>query len=313
MILSGLSFRDIEYCVAVADTRSFSRAAETCGVSQPTLSVQVGKLERRLSLQLFERSKPHVLLTGPGTGAIEQMRTILREARTLEALAARATVPFAGRLRLSAIATLGPYVFPHILPGLRRKLDRITLVLSEGLTHQLLESLRAGELDAVLMSLPHASSTLVGAPLFAERFLLACPDGHGACRGGRTGWQALPPEQRLLLEDGHCLRDQALFMCDDGGSTARHGTSLETLKYMVAAGEGCTLMPSLAAHPVPGIEYVDPGDAELSRTIGLVWRRSDPHQEALLRLCGVLRECVAAANLPVSVAAGDASPAPLSP
>jgi LysR family hydrogen peroxide-inducible transcriptional activator len=246
MNLTGLSLRDLEYVVAIADHGNFARAAEHCRVAQPSLSAQIRKLETWLDIVLFERTTRRVIVTTEGKLFIEQARRVLAEARLLFTIVQRPDKPFGGTLRLAAISTLGPYLFPKILPGIRKKYSELTLVLSEGLTGDLVPKLIDGEIDAVLLSLPRTDPALATTAIFSEPFLLACPKGHRASRKGGPTWDGLDVEERLLLEEGHCLRDQALAGCSAPGGSNRLATSLETLKYMVAAGEGCTLVPALA-------------------------------------------------------------------
>jgi LysR family transcriptional regulator, hydrogen peroxide-inducible genes activator len=229
------------------------------------------------------------------------MRKVVAEVSALVALARKPDLPFAGTLRLSAIETLGPYFFPRVLPALRERYAGLRLILGEGRTANLISLLMAGDLDAVLMSIPSAEARLTEAPLFREPFLLACPDGHVACRQGTDGWIGLAPRERLLLEDGHCLREQALAACADSGQANRHATSLETLKYMVAAGEGCTLMPLIAVSGVAGVTYAAVEADAYSRRIGLVWRRSDPRNDEFSQLAACLRDIVATAVSEVEV------------
>jgi LysR family hydrogen peroxide-inducible transcriptional activator len=265
------------------------KAAEHCRVAQPSLSVQVSKLEQRLKTVIFERTTRRVILTPEGRLLIEQMRRVLVEAGALLALAYSSDAPFGGALRLSAIATLGPYLFPRVLPELRRAYPGLSLVLGEGRTHELVAALAQGELDAVMMAPPVADPSLTSAPLFREPFLLACPSGHPAAAPGGDAWGALDPSERLLLEEGHCLRDQALAACAEVDPASRHATSLETLKYMVAAGEGCTLMPLLAATETPGVVYSAMPGEHYGRQLVLAWRRSDPRAARLAGLAEVLR------------------------
>jgi LysR family hydrogen peroxide-inducible transcriptional activator len=289
MNLTGLSVRDLQYAVAVADLGSFVKAAEHCRVAQPSLSVQVNKLEQRLKTLIFERTTRRVIVTPEGRLLIEQMRRVLVEAGALLALAHSSDAPFGGKLRLSAIATLGPYLFPRVLPELRRAYPSLPLVLGEGRTHELVAALAQGDLDAVMMSPPLLDASLTSAPLFREPFLLACPGGQPAAAPDGDAWSALETNERLLLEEGHCLRDQALAACAEVDPASRHATSLETLKYMVAAGEGCTLMPLLAATETPGVVYSTLPGALYGRLLVLAWRRSDPRADQFAGLAGVLR------------------------
>lgn len=188
MNFSGLSLRDLEYIVAIAEHGSFIRAAEICGVAQPSLSSQVRKLEGWLGITIFERTTRRVVVTAEGQKFVEQAKKVLAEARTLLALAGGADGPFGGSLRLAAIATLGPYLFPRLVGSFKRDFPRLKLSLREGLTDQLIERLITGELDAVLLSLPQDQRPLTIVPLFVEPFLLASPEGHPASRIGGPEW-----------------------------------------------------------------------------------------------------------------------------
>jgi LysR family hydrogen peroxide-inducible transcriptional activator len=275
MSLTGLSLRDLEYVVAVADRASFVQAAAHCHVSQPSLSTQIRKLEHWLGAPIFERTSRRVLITESGRRFVDQARRVLSEARLLEQMARAADKPFGGTLRLSAIATLGPYLFPKILAPLKSAYPELGLVLGEGLTDMLLTSLREGSLDGVILSQPLADPAFRWSPLFQESFVLARPLNRKMSRSAEELWTSLPAQERLLLGEGHCLRNQTLTGCSDVGNADRHGTSLETLKYMVSAGEGCTLIPALAATKSSGIRYSDLPKTTFCRDIILAWRRSD--------------------------------------
>ena len=290
MNLSGLSLRDLEYVVAIADHGSFVRAAEHCRVAQPSLSAQVRKLETWLGIVIFERTTRRVIVTVDGNSFIEQARRVLAEARLLFTIAQRSDAPFGGSLRLAAISTLGPYLFPRILSGLKRKYPDLSLVLSEGLTGELVPKLIDGQIDALLLSLPQSDSNVETASIFSEPFLLACPRGHPATRRDGPTWDELDAEERLLLEEGHCFREQALAGCSGPGRSNRLATSLETLKYMVAAGEGCTLVPALAVSERDAVVYSMLPPATYARKIGLAWRRSDPRGPEFSALAGRLKK-----------------------
>jgi LysR family hydrogen peroxide-inducible transcriptional activator len=294
MSLAGVSLRDLEYVVAIAERGSFVGAAAQCGVSQPSLSAQIRKVEEWVGAPLFERTTRRVLLTADGTRFVAQARRVLAEARLLPLVVQSADKPFGGTLRLSAIATLGPYLFPLVLGDIRACYTEISLVLGEGLTVSLVAKLRDGELDAILVSSPIDDPALAIALLFREPFLLACPAGHGGIGTAEERWQALPAQERLLLEDGHCLRHQALAMCSDVGRRDRQATSLETLKFMVASGEGCTLVPALAVDQALEIDYSPLRSATFSREIALAWRRSDARQAQFQALALLLRDSAAA-------------------
>jgi LysR family hydrogen peroxide-inducible transcriptional activator len=294
MTLSGLSLRDLEYLVAVAELRHFGQAAERCGVSQPALSMQIRKLEETLGLSLFERGPKAVLVTTKGEVILAQARRVLLEARRLMALAQELDQPLSGPLSVGAIETLGPYLFPHVLRPLRTAFPRLELVLHEGRTYQLVEALRHGALDLVFLSLPVTDPQIATAPLFFEPFVLAQPTDRPVAAEGVAQIGDLPREGLLLLEDGHCLRDQALEMCGTlaAGGGRRHSTSLETLRQMIAAGAGYSLFPHLATlgeASVGGlVSYAGFGGPPPGRAVGLAWRQSDPRAEQFESLRRIL-------------------------
>jgi LysR family transcriptional regulator, hydrogen peroxide-inducible genes activator len=286
--LAGLSLRDLEYVVAVADLGNFMRAAERCHVTQPSLSVQIRRVETRLGTVIFERTTRRILVTEQGARLVEQIRKVLVEGRRLLDMALRPERAFGGTLRLSAIATLGPYYFPHVLGDIQKAFPDVALELGEGKTDDLVHALLRGELDVVLMSAPVTDTQVSCVAIFQEPFRLACRDDHPATTEKGDLWASLKPRERLLLEEGHCLREQALAACDDVAPDQRHGTSLETLRYMVAAGEGCTLMPQLATTQVQGMRYLPLPD-DFARTIVLAWRKSDPRADDFRALARTLR------------------------
>lgn len=294
MNLSGLSLRDLEYVVAVADHGSFVRAAEQCHVAQPSLSVQVSKLEARLKTTIFERTTRRLIVTPKGQQLIDQMRRVLVEARAIFALAGESQQPFGGVLRLFAISTLGPYVFPGMLRDLRSRHPGLSVILGEGKTDDLLRALLQGDFDVALISSHRLEAAVSEIAIFREPFVLACPEDHPACAPGGNGWDGLTVRERLLLDEGHCLRDQALAACNDIAPSNRHATSLETLKYMVAAGEGCTLVPIMAATDVIGIKYAPLPIERYSRVIYLAWRDSDPRGSEFKDLAALLGVLVSA-------------------
>lgn len=294
MNVAGLSLRDLEYVVAVADEHHFGRAAERCGVSQPALSAQIRKLEDGLRLALFERTSRRVLTTAAGERVARQARVVLGEAHRLIRIAEQDVEDrLSGRLALAAIQTLGPYLFPRVLRALREVFPEVALHLSEGRTADILDGLRDGRVDAALLSRPFDETGLTVAPLFEEPFLLACPSDHPLARRRDLDAAALAGPDLLLLDEGNCLRDQALAAC--GATNAgRHATSLETLRSMVAAGGGYTLLPWLAAQ-----EIRDPDNlvvcrpftpAEHGRTIVLASRASDPRAESIGLLAAFFSE-----------------------
>ncbi|WBV44721.1 LysR substrate-binding domain-containing protein [Pseudoroseomonas cervicalis] len=294
--LAGLSLRDLEYAVTVAEMRHFGRAAERCGVSQPALSEQIRKLEALLGVALFERAARRVEVTPQGEALLAQARAVTRAARGLLDLAQQQAEPLSGPLRLGVIATLGPYYLPGVLRAVRDRFPRLVLRLQEGRTAALVAALEQGELDAALIALPAPTDSLAAAPLFFEPFLLACPQGHALLDQPALTLADLRGSDLLLLEEGHCLRDQALSLCamPRGERDGRFATSLEMLRHMIAAGEGISLLPQLAAQGrsdlggLVALRRLE--DAEAGRRIGLVWRGTDPRRESFRALAGFLRE-----------------------
>jgi LysR family hydrogen peroxide-inducible transcriptional activator len=291
-----MNLQDLRYVVTLAETMHFGRAAKACFVSQPTLSTQVKKLEEELGVTLFERTNKRVLPTPTGQRLIVQARVILEEIDKLRQMAQQVRDPMAGPLRLGVIPTLGPYLLPQLVPRIRATYPQLRLYLREELTERLLEHLRTGTLDALLLALPIHDEGLEVAELFREPFILACPAGDRLARKTRIRDTDLVDTPVLLLEDGHCLRDQALAIC---GFPQRPGTeefrasSLETLRQMVAAGIGCTLLPALAAvvpSPSDALVVLRPFAAPVPcRTIGLVYRRGFPRTQTVQALAEILR------------------------
>ena len=276
-----MNLRDLQYLVALAEQRHFGRAAEACFVSQPTLSMQIRKLEDELGAALFERAPRKVMLTPAGHEVLERARRILSEVEQMKEAARRSKDPEAGSLRLGVFPTLGPYLLPHVVPQLRERFPQLQLLLVEEKSDVLLERLREGRLDAALLALPVQDEQLHAQFLFEEPFVLAAPAQHPLAREASLSVDALNDETLLLLEDGHCLRDQALDVCRRSGAQEKAGfraTSLETLRQMVAAGAGVTLLPALAVHA----SVAQPRNIRLvpfrapppSRRIALVWRKS---------------------------------------
>ena len=294
MNVAALSLRNLEYVVAVTEERHFGRAAERCHVSQPSLSAQIRRLEEALGLTLFERTSRKVLPTARGEAVARQARAVLAEAQKLILLAQEGADALSGRLALGAIQTLGPYLFPRVLRQVRETFPALALTLAEGRTADLLDGLREGRLDAVLLSPPVDEASLTLAALFDEPFLLSCPADHPLARAQDLRAETLAGPGLLLLEEGNCLRDQALAACAATPSAGRHATSVETLRSMVAAGAGYTLMPRLASaegDDETGLVVSRPlGPSGPARTIALAWRATDPRRASLERLAAFFRQ-----------------------
>jgi LysR family hydrogen peroxide-inducible transcriptional activator len=291
-----MNLRDLRYLVALADERHFGKAAERCYVSQPTLSAQIRKLEEYLGVPLVERQPRRVTLTAAGEKIVERARRLLLEADAIVELAKTDRDPLSGALKLALIPTVGPYLLPHVARRLRRELPRLKLMLYEYQTAPLLERLRAGEIDMGIVALPVPLDGLESEPLYDEPFMLAVPADHRLARQERVKLDELKGETLLLLEDGHCLRDQALEVCSRirvHEEQDYRATSLETLRQMVAAGHGVTLLPELAAGAPVGSArglrvkpFVRPAPA---RTIGAVWRKSTTRLPAITAIAAAIR------------------------
>lgn len=280
-----MNIRDLQYLVALAEHRHFGRAAQASFVSQPTLSAQIRKLEEELGVTLFERAPRRVMPTPVGQEIIERARHILREVQQLHDSARRSLDPEAGSIRLGIFPTLGPYLLPHVVPRLRERFPNLELLLVEEKTEVLLHRLREGKLDAAILALPIHDDQLQVEFLFEEPFLLAVPRRHALAARRSIQLDDLHGQRLLLLEDGHCLRDQALDVCHLAGAGERSGfraTSLETLRQMVAAEVGITLLPKLAVSPPipasPDIVLIPFRDPPPHRRIGMAWRRSTAMQ-----------------------------------
>ncbi len=289
-----MTLRDLEYLVALAETRHFGRAAERCHVSQPTLSAQVRKLEDSLGVTLVERRPRKVALTVAGEAVVERARRMLRDAEDIQALGRASQDPLAGRLRVGFIPTLGPYLLPRVAPRIARALPKLQLMLYEYQTAALVERTVRGEIDLAILALPADTKGLVTRSLFAEAFLVAMPEHHRLTAKKRVKASDLSGEKLLLLEEGHCLRDQALEVCARAGTEEQdfRATSLETLRQMVAAGLGLTLLPRLAAEgpfaSARGLVVRPFAPPSPNRVIGAAWRRSSSRGKAIAAVCGLI-------------------------
>lgn len=285
----------LRYLVALADHRHFGRAAAAASVSQPTLSAMIAQWEKRMRCPVFERGPRGVALTPAGERVVAAARAALAAIAAVEAAAATARPPFFGPLRLGVIPTVGPYVLPLVTTALARAFPDLDAPIREGTTAELCAALDAGRLDVALLAiLPGMAERYAVAPLYAEPFLVALPRGHRLAKQQRIAASELAAERLLLLDEGHCLREQALSVCSRRPDAAAAGpdyraTSLETLRHIVASGAGITLLPALAVDPDDRRLVVRPLADGAGREIGLVWRQSDPRGDAYRLLPAPIR------------------------
>ena len=283
-----MNLRDLKYLVALAEHRHFGRAALACFVSQPTLSTQIRKLEETLKVTLIERTQRQVILTPVGEAVVAQAQRVLRDVDDLVRIADDNRDPLGGDVRVGIIPTVAPYLLPRILPIVRREFPKVSIKLTEAQTRVVMRMLSDGDLDAAIVALPVAEEHVVQAKLYTEAFYLAVGKQHPKAGRKTVSLDDLANEQVLLLEDGHCLRDQALEICnshDAVENTNFRATSLETLRQMVAANIGVTLMPELALGGRGGaVRYIPFRGRAPSRDIGLVWRATASRAELLGRM-----------------------------
>ena len=292
-----MNLRALQYFVKLADLRHFSKAADACFVSQPTLSTQIKKLEEELGVQLVERSPKNIMLTPVGEEIADRARLVLSDIDQIRALARRSGNPAEGSVRLGLFPTLAPYLLPHVVPQIREAYPNLRLQLSEEKTETILTMLRQGELDAGLLALPIHDEGLEMEILFEEPFVVAAPAEHPLAKKPQISMKDLDGTELLLLEEGHCLREHALEVCALAGAHERvdfHATSMETLRQMVAASVGVTLMPLLSVKPpiaeTQNVVIRPFDDPAPSRTVALVWRSSSALSGFLMELAECLKD-----------------------
>jgi len=297
-----MTLTELRYIVAVARERHFGRAAEACFVSQPTLSVAVKKLEEELDVKLFERGSAEISVTPLGEEIIRQAQAVLEQAQAIKEIAKRGKDPLAGPLRLGVIYTIGPYLLPDLVRTAIAKVPQMPLMLQENFTVKLLEMLRAGELDCAILAEPFVESNLAVAPLYDEPFMVAVPASHPLAARERISAEELKRETMLLLGAGHCFRDHVLEVCPEfarfssdaeGIRKSFEGSSLETIKHMVAAGMGVTVVPGLSVprDPQPHLRFIPFEDPVPTRRVVLAWRRSFTRYEAIAALRNAIYDC----------------------
>lgn len=298
--MADLKLKDLRYLVALADERHFGRAAQRSFVSQPTLSAQLKKLEDYLGVQLIERQPKQVTLTEAGEQIVARARRILEASDEVVTLARSHRDPLAGKLRLALLPTIGPYLLPRVAREIRKALPRLELRLYEYQTAPMLEKLHSGQVDLGVLALPVELDGLESRPLYDEPFTVALPEHHRLAKKAHLRVEDLKDESLLLLEDGHCLRDQALEVCSGIGMQEKQdfrATSLETLRQMVATGAGVTLLPELASRGPYGNArgvvlrpFTKPAPL---RHVGAVWRKTTARGPAIDAVCKVIQAHVA--------------------
>ena len=310
-----MTLTELKYIVAVAREKHFGKAAEACFVSQPTLSVAVKKLEEELEVKLFERGSGEIAVTPLGAEIIRQAQSVLEQAAEIREIAKRGKDPLGGPLTLGVIYTIGPYLLPELVRHNIERTPQMPLMLQENFTVRLLEMLRTGEIDCAILAEPFPDTGLAIAPLYDEPFMAALPAGHALAAGDSVSSDQLKREHMLLLGTGHCFRDHVLQVCPEFAGFASsgegirksfEGSSLETIKHMVAAGMGVTLVPRLAVPAealaaqacetaAPGVvRYLpvrDGAAAPPTRRVVLAWRRSFTRYEAIAALRNAIYAC----------------------
>ena len=312
-----MTLTELKYIVAVARERHFGRAAEACHVSQPTLSVAVKKLEEELQVKLFERNANEITVTPLGEEIVRQAQSVLEQADSIREIARRGKDPLAGSLRLGVIYTIGPYLLPDLVRQNIEKTPQMPLMLQENFTVKLLEELRTGEIDCAILAEPFPDTNLAIAPLYDEPFMAAVPSSHALAARSSVTAEELKKETLLLLGTGHCFRDHVLEVCPEfarfsssaeGINKSFEGSSLETIKHMVAAGMGITLVPRLgvpkealavpasaknaASAPLSSFITYLPFEGHVpTRRVVLAWRRSFTRYEAIAALRNAIYAC----------------------
>lgn len=289
------TLRQLEYVVAIADESTFGAAAAHCHVSQPGLSAQVREVERLLGVRIFDRDRRGAVVTPAGEAVVARSRLLLEAARELVESARTQSRPLTGPLRFGVIPTIAPYLLPICLPEVRREYPELRLMLREEKTEVLLALIAKGKVDVALLALDVSLGEVDSAPLFDDAFLLAMPSGHRLARKKIVTENDLDGERVLLLEDGHCLRDQALAVCSRAGADENadfRATSLVTLVQMVAGGDGVTLLPAIAMSSLAAngsnLEVRPFRDPVPSRKLGLVWRRGSSRSDEMKQLAQTL-------------------------
>src|SRR6218665_1141188 len=297
-----MTLTELRYIVAVAREHHFGRAAEACFVSQPTLSVSIKKLEEELDVKIFERGANEGSVTPLGEEMVGQAEMVIEQAAAIKEIAKRGKDPVSGPLRLGVIYTIGPYLLPDLVRQAIDRVPQMPLMLQENFTAKLLDMLRTGELDCAIMAEPFPDTGLAVAPLYDEPFMVAVPKTHSLAKRKHVSAEELKQETMLLLGTGHCFRDHVLEVCPEyarfssdaeGIRKSFEGSSLETIKYMVASGMGITVVPQLSVppEPHPHIAYIPFEEPVPTRRVVLAWRRSFTRSEAIAPLRNAISAC----------------------
>lgn len=297
-----MTLTELKYIVAVARERHFGRAAEACFVSQPTLSVAVKKLEEELDIKIFERGANEVSVTPLGEQIVRQAQQVIEQAAAIKEIAKLGKDPVSGPLRLGVIYTIGPYLLPDLVKQAIARVPQMPLVLQENFTAKLLDMLRTGELDCAILAEPFPDTGLATAQLYDEPFMAAVPTTHPMARRQSVSAEELKNETMLLLGTGHCFRDHVLEVCPEyarfssateGIRKSFEGSSLETIKYMVASGMGVTVVPQLSVpkEPQDHVHYLSFTPPVPTRRVVLAWRRTFPRYEAIAALRNAIYAC----------------------
>jgi LysR family hydrogen peroxide-inducible transcriptional activator len=295
-----MTLTEMRYIVALARERHFGKAADACHVSQPTLSVALKKVEGQLGSPLFERGASDVRITPLGERIVAQATRVLEEAVKLEEIADSTGDPLSGQLRVGIIYTIAPYLLPQMIPALNREAPKMPLFLKEDFTANLIPALKAGELDVIVIALPFAEPGLVAQPVYDEPFRVVVPASHPWANRPDVDGDELDGQNLLLLGQGNCFRDQVLESCPrlsapDALEHSLEGSSLETIRYMVASGAGVAVMPSTAADPLitkePMVKVLPFAGIQPKRTVGLVWRVTFPRPQAIDAVRAALLSC----------------------
>jgi len=295
-----MTLTELRYIVTLAREQHFGHAAERCFVSQPTLSIAVKKLEEELGVALFERSKNAVRVTPVGEKVVRQAQTVLEQAEAIKELAREGQDQLASPLRIGAIYTIGPYLFPQLIPQIQRLAPDMPLYIEENFTDNLRTKIRNGELDAIIIALPFHEADVLTRPLYDEPFLMAMPKGHELAQQAEIDSGQMNEIRMLLLGEGHCFRDQVLEACPTLNQsfhdqhTVTEGSSLETIRMMVASGLGTSVLPLSAIdnHPASDLIEIRPfKQPQPMRTVAVAWRASFPRPKAIDVLVDAINYC----------------------